>query len=60
VTQPISFAVKQVEQKYVGKTSFDRTKFGITFGSGSFFEDLGDKMINDVVEVEFTIALKGE
>jgi polyisoprenoid-binding protein YceI len=60
VTQPISFAVKQVDQKYVGKTSFDRTKFGITFGSGSFFEDLGDKMINDAVEVEFTIALMGE
>lgn len=27
--------------------SIDRTKFGIQYGSGKFFEDLGDKMIND-------------
>ncbi|MDG2164699.1 MAG: YceI family protein, partial [Flavobacteriales bacterium] len=25
----------------------DRTKFDIKYGSGSFFENLGDKMIDD-------------
>jgi polyisoprenoid-binding protein YceI len=60
VTQPISFPVRRVDEKYVGKATFDRTKFGITYGSGSFFENLGDKVINDAVEVEFTLAVKGE
>ncbi len=60
VTQPISFTVKHVDATYVGKATFDRTKFGITFGSGSFFENLGDKLINDAVDVEFTLALKVE
>jgi len=29
--------------------TFDRTKFSITFGSGNFFSDLGDKVIDDMV-----------
>lgn len=60
VTQTISFPVRTVDGKYMGKTTFDRTKFGMTYGSGSFFKNLGDKLINDAVEVEFTIALKGK
>lgn len=59
-THPITFAVKQDGGKYVGKATFDRTKFGIVYRSGNFFVDLGDKVINDEVQVEFTIALKGE
>ncbi len=58
VAQPISFPAKRVDGKYVGKATFDRTKFGITYGSGSFFEGLGDKLINDTVEVEFSLALE--
>jgi len=57
-THPITFAVKQDGGKYVGKATFDRTKFGIVYRSGNFFVDLGDKVINDEVQVEFTIALK--
>lgn len=30
--------------------SIDRTKWGITFNSGNFFENLGDYLINDAVE----------
>ena len=60
VTLPISFPVRRVDEKYVGKATFDRTKFGITYGSGSFFENLGDKVINDTVDVEFTLVVKGE
>jgi hypothetical protein len=33
------------------KITLDRTKFDIKYGSGKFFEGLGDKMIYD----EFTI-----
>ena len=34
--------------------TIDRTKFGITYSSGNFFKDLGDKMIDD----EFKIGVK--
>ena len=41
------------------KLSIDRTSWGITYGSGKFFKDLGDKMIKDMVafevEVLFTV-----
>ena len=39
------------------KTSFkvDRTKYGIEYGSGSFFDSLGDKAIND--DFELTVSL---
>ena len=58
-TEAISFPVKRMGNKYVGKTTFDRTKFGIIYGSGNFFKNLGDKLINDDVEIKFSIALKG-
>jgi len=34
---------------------FDRSLFDVRFGSGSFFDDLGDDLIND--EVEMTVAI---
>jgi len=60
VTKPLSFPVTMKDGKYVGKTTFNRTTFGIIYKSGNFFEDLGDKIINDDVEIEFEIVLKGE
>ena len=60
VTKPFSFPVTMKDGKYVGKTTFDRTTFGIIYKSGNFFEDLGDKIINDDIEIEFEIVLKGE
>lgn len=39
----------------IGKLEFDRTLYGIKYGSGSFFEDLGDRMIEDMVSLEFNV-----
>lgn len=56
VTEPATFMAK-VDQKNPLKvhatTTIDRTKFGMTFNSGSFFENLGDKTIKD----GFTLAV---
>tara|TARA_Y100000385_G_C12763691_1_gene496184 strand:+ start:55 stop:606 length:552 start_codon:yes stop_codon:yes gene_type:complete len=60
VSRPASFSVQLKNGMYIGKTSFDRTKFGLKYGSGSFFKGLGDKAINDLVEVEFKIAVNGK
>ena len=57
ITQPIAFTMTKKDAEFVGKATFDRAKFGVKYGSGSFFEDLGDKMINDEVEIEFKLVL---
>ena len=35
---------------------FDRTEFDVRYGSGSFFDDLGDELISDKVTVAVAIA----
>ena len=42
----------------VGVVDIDRTKFGITYGSGTFFEGLADKAINDNFTLKFKIVAK--
>jgi polyisoprenoid-binding protein YceI len=37
---------------------FDRTKWNIKYGSGSFFDDLGDKTISDEIKMDFTLSAK--
>lgn len=39
---------------------FDRTDFGITYNSGKFFKNLGDRMIDDIVKLEVTLFLGQE
>lgn len=41
-----------------GKLSIDRTKFNVRYGSGKFFENLGDKAINDNFELDVEIVAK--
>lgn len=57
-TSPISFRYKKTKNTYSGVMKFDRTKFDMIYGSGDFFKNLGDKMINNDVEVEFNIKVK--
>lgn len=57
-THPVLFQVKRVKDVYTGQLTFDRTKFGMVYGSGSFFKNLGDKVIKDEVVIDFTITLK--
>ncbi len=61
VTQPITFpAVVVVDAKgattATAKFEVDRTKFGSKFGSKSFFESIGDKMIYDNFQVDVKIV----
>ena len=36
--------------------SVDRTKYSIRYGSGSFFDDLGDKTIYDEFDLKVNLA----
>ena len=58
ITKKIEFPAK-VEKTESGLTAsaeivVDRAKFDVRYGSGSFFENLGDKMIYD----DFTLDVK--
>ncbi|MDA0314476.1 MAG: YceI family protein [Bacteroidetes bacterium] len=60
ITQKISFPAKvAVAGKKVtatGQITFDRTKFEIKFRSGSYFENLADKMIYDEVKLNVKLV----
>jgi polyisoprenoid-binding protein YceI len=61
-TKPVSTELKLVEKsgKYhlQGALTFDRTAYDIRYGSGKFFDNLGDKMIHDKVELKLDLASK--
>lgn len=46
-TELTSFDMNVMENSATAKLTIDRTKFGIKYGSGSFFDNLGDNMIYD-------------
>ena len=54
---PAKVLVKDGMAEANGKVTLDRTKWGIRYGSGKFFQGLGDKLIFDDFEVDF--AVKG-
>lgn len=62
ITNPISFpAIVEVANGELiahAKATFDRTKWNVKYGSGSFFDDLGDKAIYDDVEFEFQLVAR--
>lgn len=61
-TNEISFPAKVIVAngtvKANGTAKIDRTKWDIRYGSGKFFEGLGDKMIYDEFEITFDIVAK--
>lgn len=62
VTQRISFPAKAGVKDGVaaasGKVTIDRTKFGLRYGSKSFFDSIGDKAIYDTFDLTFNIIAK--
>ncbi|MGY3090422.1 polyisoprenoid-binding protein YceI [Hymenobacter sp. UYAg731] len=62
VTQRISFPAKAGVKDGVaaasGKVTIDRTKFGLKYGSKSFFESIGDKAIYDTFDLTFNVIAK--
>lgn len=57
-THPVKVSYTKDGNNVKGTLKFDRTKFGMTYKSGNFFKDLGDKMIYDEVSVAFNLQLK--
>ncbi|TDT39602.1 polyisoprenoid-binding protein YceI [Maribacter spongiicola] len=57
ITKPVTLVVSMFENKATATMKVDRTKFDIKYGSGSFFDDLGDKAIYDDFDLVVDLAL---
>ena len=57
VTQPITVTMFFKGNYATTAINIDRTKFGIRYGSGSFFDNLGDKAINDEFQIRAKLEL---
>lgn len=57
ITQNINFIAKVKDNNLSATITLDRTKFNVKYGSGSFFENLGDNMIYDDFEIKVTLEI---
>ncbi len=55
VTSPVTFDITVKESTATANVKINRTKYGIKYGSGSFFDNLGDKAISDEFELNVTL-----
>lgn len=54
-TNPITFDITVNGKTATTALKIDRTKYDIKYGSGSFFDNLGDKTINDDFDIAATL-----
>ena len=61
ITNPISFTASSVKDgvntTYKGVLTIDRSKFNVRYGSKSFFDNLGDKVISDEFTLDFNLVV---
>ncbi|TRX66222.1 YceI family protein [Carboxylicivirga sp. M1479] len=57
-TKPVEFDVTKKDNTYISSIKVDRTIYGIRYGSGSFFDNLGDKAIDNIFTLDVTLVLK--
>lgn len=58
ITHPISFKAKNKDGKYHANIIVDRTKYDVRYGSGKFFDNLGDNMIYDDFSLDVMLVTK--
>jgi polyisoprenoid-binding protein YceI len=57
-TESITFDVVKKGSAYSAKIEIDRSKFDVKYGSNSFFDNLGDKAIDDIFTLTVMLAVK--
>ncbi len=55
-THPVNFEMISSEDGWSANLVFDRSKYNVRFRSGSFFENLGDKLIYDDIELSINLT----
>jgi polyisoprenoid-binding protein YceI len=56
ITKPIVFVLTTTENSATTTLTIDRTTYDIKYGSGSFFDNLGDKAINNDFELKVALS----
>ena len=57
-TESVLFDVLKTDRGYTAKIDVDRSKFDVRYGSDSFFDNLGDNVIDDIFTLDITLFLK--
>lgn len=61
ITNPVSFTATSTKEGnsvlYKGTLAIDRSKYNVRYGSKSFFENLGDKVIYDEFTLDFNLVV---
>lgn len=57
ITKPVTLVLSMFEGKATATVKIDRTKYDVKYGSGSFFDNLGDKTIYDEFDLVVDLAL---
>lgn len=57
-THPVDFEVVKNNGEYAATIIVDRSKYDVRYGSSSFFEGLGDKVIYDEFTLEVNLSTK--
>lgn len=56
-TETITFDVIKTGNKYTTQLKVDRSKFDVRYGSDSFFDNLGDNVIDDIFVLDMELVL---
>lgn len=57
-THPVTFNATATKAEAKAELKFDRTKYNVKYNSGKFFQGLGDKLINDDVQLNVNLTAK--
>lgn len=58
ITHPITFDVRQNGKTYTADINVDRAKYDVRYGSDSFFDNLGNKAIDDIFVLGITLVVE--
>lgn len=56
ISFPATISEKGKGYEAIANVTFDRSKFDVRYGSGSFFDNLGDNAINDDIQLEVSLV----
>lgn len=59
ITEKIEFEVSKKNAGYIAEIAVDRSKYNVRYGSDSFFDDLGDKVIDDIFNLTVSLTMLG-
>ena len=58
ITNPVEFDVTRNGKTYTTQITVNRAKYNVRYGSDSFFDNLGDKVIYDNFEMGVTVTME--